>query len=55
MFNNETVKKFEVVVKLRGDNIYDIYLGKEWYCSHGSYVAAAQEVKQLMEEAFLEE
>lgn len=54
MFNNETIKKFDVVVKLRGDNVYDIYLDEEWYCSRGNYVAAAEEVKQLMEKAFLE-
>lgn len=52
--NNKTVKKFEVTVKLRGDNVYDIYLGGEWYCSHGNYIAAAEEVKQLMEKLFLE-
>lgn len=53
--NNKTIKRFDITIKLRGDNVYDIYLGKEWYCSHGNYLAAAEEIKRLMETVFLNE
>lgn len=34
--NNETVKKFDITIKLRGDNVYDLYMDGEWIASRGS-------------------
>lgn len=34
--NNETVKKFDITIKLRGDNVYDLYINKNWIASRGS-------------------
>lgn len=34
--NNETIKRFDITIKLRGDNVYDLYLGGEWVASRGS-------------------
>ena len=53
--NNKTIKKFEITIKLRGDNVYDIYADGTWIASCGSYISAASEVKTLMEKTFLEE
>ena len=53
--NNKTIKKFDITIKLRGDNVYDIYADGAWIASCGSYVSAANEVKNLMEKTFLEE
>lgn len=34
--NNETVKKFDITIKLRGDNVYDLYMNGKWISSRGS-------------------
>ena len=47
--NNKTKKQLNISIKLRGDNVYDIYIGKDWVASRGSYLAAAQMVKELIE------
>ena len=46
--NNSTIKKFELTIKLRGDNIYDLYLNGEWQASRGSYVNILEEAKKLI-------
>ena len=28
--SNETIKKFDITIKLRGDNVYDLYLDGKW-------------------------
>lgn len=34
--NNETIKKVNIMIKLRGDNVYDLYVDGEWVKSRGS-------------------
>ena len=34
--NNETIKKFDITIKLRGDNVYDLYIDNSWISSRGS-------------------
>lgn len=34
--NNKTVKKMDITIKLRGDNVYDLYFNGNWISSHGS-------------------
>ena len=43
--NNETVKKFDITIKLRGDNVYDLYMNNEWIASRGSCDNILDEVK----------
>ena len=38
--NNKTVEKFEFVVKLREDRVWDLYLDGIWVGSCGSVFAA---------------
>lgn len=45
--NNSTVQK--VLVKLRGDNVYDIYKNNEHIVSTGSIERVCEEVKNLFE------
>jgi len=49
MSNNETVKKFDIRIKLRGDNVYDLYLNDDWKASRGSYLNILDEAKALIE------
>lgn len=46
--NNRTVKKFDITIKLRGDNVYDLYINDEWITSRGSYERIVDEVKNEM-------
>ena len=52
--NNSTIKKFEMTIKLRGDNVYDLYLNGDWKASRGSYVNILEEAKKLIETDLLE-
>ena len=45
--NNETIKKFSITIKLRGDNVYDLYLDDKWIASRGSCNGIVDEVKNL--------
>lgn len=51
--NNETVKKFDITLKLRGDNVYDLYVDGEWVTSRGSSDNALDEVKEVIRQSFL--
>ena len=51
--NNETVKKFNITIKLRGDNVYDLYLNDEWIASRGHYENILDEAKKLIEKDLL--
>jgi hypothetical protein len=53
--NNETIKKFEITIKLRGDNIYDLYLDGEWVFSRGSCDNILDEVKSVIKESLMSE
>ena len=46
--SNETMKRFDITIKLRGDNVYDLYLDGEFLTSRGSYEAILDEVKKAM-------
>ena len=53
--NNETVKRFDITIKLRGDNIYDLYMGGKWIASRGGYENILDEVRAVMKETLLKE
>ena len=46
--NNSTVKRFDITIKLRGDNIYDLYYNDEWVASRGIYEGILAEVTNFM-------
>ena len=45
--NNQTVERIEI--KLRGDNVYDIYVNGEWIDSAGYYMKALLIVASFIE------
>lgn len=47
--NNITVE--EIKIKLRGDNVYDVYFNGEWIGYAGHYVKALDVVKEFIEQA----
>lgn len=53
--NNETIKKFNIVIKLRGDNVYDFYLNNEWISSRGSCESILEEVKSVVKKSLIGE
>lgn len=53
--NNSTIKKFDITIKLRGDNVYDLYYNKEWQASRGSYEGVVEEVKNILENVLVKE
>jgi len=55
MMNNETVKKFDITIKLRGDNVYDLYMGGKWIASRGSYDNILDEVRCEMKQSLMNE
>ena len=46
--SNETIMNFDIKIKLRGDNVYDLYFNGEHLSSRGSYDKILDEVKQAM-------
>lgn len=47
--NNTTVKEFNLKIKLRGDNVYDLYVDGNHVASRGSYLSIVEEVNKVME------
>ena len=47
--NNKTVKRFDITIKLRGDNVYDLYFNDVWAASRGHYEGILDEAKKLIE------
>lgn len=45
--NNATVERIEI--KLRGDNVYDIYVNKQFIGNAGCYLKALDMVKEFIE------
>ena len=41
--------KFEMTIKLRGDNVYDLYMNGQWVASRGHYENILNEAKKLIE------
>lgn len=52
--NNETVKKFNITIKLRGDNVYDFYMDGEWIASRGSCENILDEVRNEIKKSLYE-
>lgn len=48
--NNKTIKKVNLVIKLRGDHVYDLYLDDKWIASRGSCDAILNEASSLLKE-----
>ena len=46
--NNVTVERIEI--KLRGDNVYDVYVNKEHIGYAGNYLSALNMVKEYIEQ-----
>lgn len=53
MKNNETVRKFDITIKLRGDNVYDLYIDGEWVASRGSCDNIISEVRDIVRGALI--
>ena len=47
--NNATVKEFNFKIKLREDNVYDLYVDGNHVASRGSYLGIVEEVNRVME------
>ena len=45
--NNKTMCKF--TIKLRGDNVYDLYVNDNWVASRGCYLNILDEVRKYIE------
>lgn len=46
--SNETVMNFDIKIKLRKDNVYDLYLNGEWISSRGSCDNILDEVRNVV-------
>lgn len=44
--NNET--KHNICIKLRYDNVFDLYVNNIWICSKGCYQNIADEVRNVL-------
>ena len=53
--NNKTIKRFDITIKLRGDNVYDLYINDEWVASRGSYKSILDEAKKIIEQELIKE
>ncbi len=53
--HNETVKKINIVIKLKADNVYDVYLNDEWIASRGSCDNVLEVLKGEIKKSFLNE
>lgn len=53
--NNETMKRFDLTIKLRGDNVYDLYMDGKWIASRGSYENILDEARIAIKERLLED
>lgn len=51
--NNETKKRFDLTIKLRGDNVYDLYLNGKWVASRGGYEGILDEARLAIKEHLL--
>ncbi len=55
IMNNDTIKKFDITIKLRGDNVYDLYIDGEWVASRGSCESILEDVKSAVKKSLLAE
>lgn len=52
--SNETVMNFDIKIKLRKDNVYDLYLNGEWISSRGSCDNILDEVRNVVKAKLME-
>ena len=52
--NNETIRRFNITIKLRGDNVYDLYINDGWVASRGSCESIVDEAKDAIRKSLLE-
>lgn len=52
--NNETMKKFDITIKLRGDNVYDLYMDGKWIASRGSCENILDELRREVRKSLYE-
>jgi hypothetical protein len=45
--NNKTIHEF--TIKLRGDNVYDLYVDDQWVASRGHYENILDEIRGAIE------
>ena len=45
--NNKTIHEF--TIKLRGDNVYDLYVDDKWVISRGHYQNILEEIRKEIE------
>ena len=45
--NNKTIQEF--TIKLRGDNVYDLYVDDKWVASRGHYENILDEVRDAIQ------
>ena len=53
--NNETIKRFDITIKLRGDNVYDLYMNGKWVASRGGYESILDEARSAIKDCLLKE
>lgn len=53
--NNETIKKFNITIKLRGDNVYDLYMDDEHIASRGSCDTILDEARNAIKTSLIGE
>lgn len=51
--NNETIKEFNIKIKLRGDNVYDLYVDGEWVTAHGNCEKILRDVSEIVKDALI--
>ena len=51
--NNETIRRFNITIKLRGDNVYDLYIDDGWVASRGSCESIVDEAKNVIKKSLL--
>lgn len=52
--NNKTIKKFDITIKLRGDNVYDLYIDGEWIASRGSCDNIVEEARIAIRKSLID-
>ena len=52
--NNETVKEFNIMINLRGDRVYDLYMDGNWVVSRGRSSAIVDDIKSLIEKELMD-
>lgn len=53
--NNATIKRFDITIKLRGDNVYDLYMGNQWIASRGHVDNILDEARNVIRDELLKD